>query len=273
MINNFALIIGSMKCGTTSLFRYLSEHPQISPCKQKEPNFFASDLNWEKGFDWYQKLWDFDPTKHLIALEGSTHYTKIPKFPNAAQRISTVKANFKFIFIMRNPLDRIESHYTHGFQANWQSIKQPIEDIENNHALEVSQYAMQIDEYYKKFSPDNILLLNFEDLKLDPSSLLRRVCLFLGIDDSFPFSNIRSVSNTSKGKIIDSPMWSSIKPIVQYFPWRFQQAIRRSIGKEVGEKIKLSDHQRDLVLKELHDDLCKLKRDYDVDISRWGIKV
>ena len=43
MINNFALIIGTMKGGTTSLFAYLAEHPQISPCRQKEPRFFSND--------------------------------------------------------------------------------------------------------------------------------------------------------------------------------------------------------------------------------------
>lgn len=45
MINNFAVIIGCMKCGTTSLFYYLSQHPQIAACNPKEPNFFADDLN------------------------------------------------------------------------------------------------------------------------------------------------------------------------------------------------------------------------------------
>ena len=45
MIANFALIIGAMRCGTTSLFSYLSQHPEVAPSTPKEPDFFANDGN------------------------------------------------------------------------------------------------------------------------------------------------------------------------------------------------------------------------------------
>lgn len=275
MINNFLLIVGAMKCGTTSLFYYLSEHPSICPCSQKEPNFFANDQNWSKGFSWYQSLWDFEPSKHLVAMESSTHYTKMPDFPNASERISKVgqNVNFKFIYVMRDPIERIESQYTHGLQKNWPSTQQPVEQGISKHSLELSKYAKQIDEYYKRFSSEDILLLNFEDLKLDPLGLLKNVCLFLNIDDSFQFARTNKVTNISTEKIIDSPVWTAIEPIAQYWPWRLRKSVRSTLGKKVGDKVKLSDGQKAFVLNELNDDLYKLKFSYGIDISRWGIEI
>lgn len=82
-MNNFALIVGSMKCGTTSLFSYLAQHTQISACNDKEPRFFTNDHKWAKGFEWYQSLWDWDHNQHKIALEASVDYTRVPFRPNA----------------------------------------------------------------------------------------------------------------------------------------------------------------------------------------------
>ena len=93
MMDNFALIIGAAKSGTTSLFYYLAEHPEISSCSIKEPNFFTDDEKLSKGWGWYQNLWTWDSEIHKIAMEASTSYTKIPYFPNAAERIVKMPAS------------------------------------------------------------------------------------------------------------------------------------------------------------------------------------
>lgn len=275
MIKKFLLIIGSMKCGTTSLFYYLSEHPSICPCKIKEPNFFANHENLSKGFNWYQKLWDFKPDRHTIAMESSTHYTKIPLFPNAADFISRVDKNieFKFIYIMRNPIDRIESHYTHSLQAKWGSNIKPIDEDINNQIIEVSKYAKQINEYFHRFSPDNILLLNFEDLRNDPLKLLENICNFLDIDPFFKFSRISNIRNISTEKYIYSKTWSVIEPIAQHLPLIIQNNIRNTLCKKIVNKLRISHEQRNFILNELHDDLYELNSKYGIDIARWGLEI
>ncbi len=73
----FGLIIGAMKSGTTSLFELLAQHPQISASAEKEPSFFnrdSDDDEWRR----YTDLWRWDPSRHLIALEASTSYSKSP---------------------------------------------------------------------------------------------------------------------------------------------------------------------------------------------------
>ena len=176
MINNFVLIIGAMKCGTTSLFAYLAQHPQIAACRKKETFFFSANGCWNRGFDWYQSLWDWNPDSHKIALEASVDYTRIPSYPNAAERIATLsdRANFKFIYILRNPLERIESHYTHGLAQNWESTQNPLTEEIHPELIEASQYGRQIKEYYQRFPSENILLVNFKDLKKEPFNLLKK---------------------------------------------------------------------------------------------------
>jgi len=274
MIDNFALIIGAMRCGTTSLFYYLAQHPQISACTMKEPNFFASDDNWANGFDWYQGLWDWDPLNHTVALEGSTHYTKIPWHPNAAARIATTRAKFKFIYIMRNPLDQIESQYKyarlHGF------MKRPIQDM-LPYLIGVAKYATQIEEYYKRFPAQTILLLDFEDLKEHPLGLVETVCGFLGIDPSCDFKGVGETHNPYRSGSINHPMWDllrhlrPLKSISKFVPARQKNAIRHFLARKAEARFTLSAEQRDYVLQQLRGELHKLTVRYGFDVSKWGI--
>jgi hypothetical protein len=88
----FLIVIGGMRCGTTTLFSYLSRHPRICPCVLKEPNFFAERLVRHPPSATYEELWDFDPARHRYALEASTGYTKAPLEPNVADRSGHVCA-------------------------------------------------------------------------------------------------------------------------------------------------------------------------------------
>lgn len=79
----FGLLIGAMKAGTSGLYDAVREHPEICECRAKEPNFVSRDERWAEGFEAYRNLWDFDPRRHRVRFEGSTSYTKIPRWPNA----------------------------------------------------------------------------------------------------------------------------------------------------------------------------------------------
>lgn len=285
MIDNFALIIGAMKCGTTSLFSYLAQHPQISPCSEKEPNFFSKDLNWSKGFNWYQSLWDLDSTEHKFAMEASVNYTKVHNhhYIHTTDRILSLKEqgiDFKFIYIMRNPLDRIESHYSHGQAMSWKSTIKPISEGIDKHLIETSRYAKQIEVYYQKFSADSILLLNFEDLKADPYSTIAKVCRFLDIDTDYNFEEINTIHNANKQRIVYANSWRSLRrnkllrSLAGLIPTKQKEMFRDLLfSHQLEEKIKLSPEQRNFILQELQEDLHKLSCEYGVDVSSWGIEV
>jgi len=80
------LVIGAMKCGTTKLCHLLGQHPDVFMCEPKEPEFFAKDKKYKRGWDWYESLFTAGEGKTAIG-EGSVTHTKSLRFPNAASRI------------------------------------------------------------------------------------------------------------------------------------------------------------------------------------------
>ena len=287
-LDNFTLIFGAMKCGTTSLFNYLAEHPQIAPCKAKEPNFFTHEKSWQKGIEYYRTLWDYEPNIHTTAMEASINYSKVPRLVNAAERIHKMaieeEVRFKLIYVIRNPIERIISHCTHDLEERW-SIRynHPIMHGIPYPAINVSKYAMQLDEYYQRFSPESILLLHADDLRASPQQVLKQVCSFLDIDDSFAFSNLSKQHNPSKGKTVTNKAWPTVNkyvasPLIQYLPQPLRsptmQTVKSWFGTgKVQQKFELSDTQYHFVLEELRSDLQRLRAEYGVDISKWNLEI
>jgi len=183
-IETFVLIIGAARSGTTSLFHCLAAHPQIAACSKEEPNFFSDDAKWRQGPTNYYALWPtFDPAIHRCALEASTNYARFPHHPGVAHRIRMLSrrdgVRFKLIYIMRNPLDRIEAHLAHAIARG---RRKPDPDHGLRGALAVSSYARQLDRYAPHFPAEDLLLLDFDDLRADRVAVVARCLAFLGLD-------------------------------------------------------------------------------------------
>jgi hypothetical protein len=274
----YALIIGAMKSGTTSLFSLLSQHPEILACREKEPQFFTDDAKFAGGVEAYEKLWPAaDDAGGRVWLEASTNYTKLPAFANAADRIATFTGDFRFIYMLRDPIERIESHYTHGLADGWLSENA---DLKNEpHLINVSRYAMQIAEYYARFPAEKILLLRFEDFAAEPMGALRRICVFLGIDPEFSFRSSDRPMNTNRDRLLEkSPLLGGlgevpgVSSLARLAPKRLVSLARTRLPRSGGENIRLNADQREFVLKELREDLARLEQEFGFDTSAWRAK-
>ena len=104
------IIIGAQKCGTTSLHYYLNLHPQILMSREKELNFFITERNWSKGVDWYRSQF---VEKAEIYGESSPNYTDYIRFGGVPERMYSVVPDARLIYILRDPIERIVSHYVH----------------------------------------------------------------------------------------------------------------------------------------------------------------
>lgn len=177
------IIIGAMKAGTTTLFELLAQHPAICRSWAELPGVsFTKEINYfrktyQKGdtplhYDW---RFPFVPTRHAWTLEASPNYTKWPGSKGVPARIASLGGNTKLAYILREPVDRIESHLAHtlhgrGKLANMQ------------HCIRTSRYAMQLDKFMRHFDRDDVLLLDFQELQRDPARLLAEICDFLSIE-------------------------------------------------------------------------------------------
>jgi len=108
------LIIGAQKTGTSSLFNYLSMHPQVINSNKKEVHYF--DKNFERPLNWYKQFFPFKFIANNYTIGEAT-----PDYlyhPFVAQRIYNTIPGVKLIIILRNPVERVISHYFQAVRKN-----------------------------------------------------------------------------------------------------------------------------------------------------------
>ena len=175
------VIIGAMKCGTSSLHDRLGALPGFFMSEPKEPNFFSDDPVWERGLPWYCSL--FAPASPTaLCGESSTHYTKLPTHPAASGRLAATLPNAKLVYVMRNPVERLVSQYRHEWTRK--EVREPFEVAVRLHSrfVDYSCYQMQLEPYLRAFGPHAVLPVFFERLVAFPAAELARVLGFLGAE-------------------------------------------------------------------------------------------
>jgi hypothetical protein len=158
------VIIGAMKCGTTSLFRWLEEQPEVRLPEIKEPHFFSRNDRWDRGLDWYRSLFA-DADADALTGEASASYTD-PRFsPLAADRMARIVPRARLIFLVRDPVERIRSHYRHEVQRSRERrpLVEALEDPENPY-LRSSLYHRALAPYLDRFPREQVLVARLEDL-------------------------------------------------------------------------------------------------------------
>ncbi|MBD2485205.1 sulfotransferase [Planktothrix sp. FACHB-1365] len=173
------IIIGAMKCATSTLHEQLALQPGIFMSQLKEPNFFSNDEEYEKGWNWYLSHFESAPVDAFCG-ESSTHYTKLPTYPETIQRIQHHLPKAKFIYVMRHPIDRLVSQYIHEWTQK--VITEEINLALKNHPelIDYSCYMMQLQPYFETFGQDRVLPIFFERMLSYPQAELERVCEFIG---------------------------------------------------------------------------------------------
>ena len=180
------VIIGAMKSGTTSLHHYLNLHPEICMSRQKELDFFNKDKNWNRGVEWYRSHF---VGQGKIYGESSPNYTDYPISKNVPQRMFSVIPAAKLIYIVRNPIERIISHYTHlsAIGKEQQSIERALSELDSNLYVTRSKYYFQLSQFLEFYSPSNILVISSEELSNYPQKVILKVFQFLEVDREFEF--------------------------------------------------------------------------------------
>lgn len=231
-------LIGAMKSGTTTLHELLARHPQLSMCEPKEPcHFVAPEVlashwpeMWRKGY-WqdeaaYLALFPAKPGARYRG-ESSTDYSKRPLIDGVASRIADYNPQARFVYIMRDPVERTISHYWHMVELRGE-MREPLAAIqEDPHFTEVSHYADQLAPYLERFGRDRLHVLTFESLKRDPQAAVRGVFEWLGVDPDFVPDELAAAHNVTPDSVRQkragmqllerlrhSGAWSAVGPFV-----------------------------------------------------------
>src|SRR5581483_7937596 len=203
------IIIGAQRGGTTSLYAYLSQHPQIAPAVTKEVHFF--DNNFEKGIGWYRTQFPFLIEKSIaknigkqnfITGEASPYYLFHPHVP---ERVAKVVPGAKLIVLLRNPVDRAYSHYYHEVELGHEKLSfeealaqeeartheecarivadQHYRSYNHQHYTYLSRgiYANQVQRWLNLFPREQLLVIKSEDFYADPDGIFQQTLAFLDV--------------------------------------------------------------------------------------------
>jgi hypothetical protein len=202
------IIIGAAKAGTTALYYYLKQHPQIYMSPVKEPRFFAfgpgdvefggpGDVELHRSIvvnlEAYQALFR-DVSGELAVGEASPVYLCNPK---AAGRIASLVPNARLVAILRHPVERAYSHFLHLIRDGVEPLtdfSQALEAEEERardnweyrwRYKELGFYSVQLKNYFDIFDRKQMKIYLYEDFDADPKSVLSDIYRFLGVDDTF----------------------------------------------------------------------------------------
>jgi hypothetical protein len=189
----YAMIIGAMKSGTTTLHYILAQHPEIATGLRKELNFFRRRKREARGVADYEAMFPrLDKLQHAYTLESSPNYTKPGRWDFVPSRIAELPGRKRLVYVLRNPIERIDSHIAHNVaEGRWTAEKWPLQQV-----LNISAYASQLAKFEKVGLLDDVLLVDFSELSADPVGLAYRIHDFLGIPRVEPRSV--EIKNTRK---------------------------------------------------------------------------
>lgn len=276
------VVIGGMKCGSTSLWKYLSIHPEISlPTKRKNLDFFDTRDNWNKGIGWYESFFHAKSNKHKVFGEVSTEYSKYPVSVDVAKNMHSIIPNAKILYIVRDPIERIRSHYIHnlGNTTENRDFEQAVCNLPNQY-INFSCYFFQIEQYLAYYKKENILIILSEELKKDPENILKKIFTFIGVDNSFNI-NQRITSNTFSERRRWNYIGRKLRKSVKYFDYynyyksKYPKLIfllEKSLSTPVKKPI-VTQGIRNCLLKQISPDIIKLQNTFHLDLSHWDIEV
>ncbi|MDX1637125.1 MAG: sulfotransferase [Balneolaceae bacterium] len=265
------MIIGAQKCGTTTLSKILQHHPGVVCCDEKEPHFFSETDDWRSHIDEYHAM--FPQKSGVKYFEASTTYTFYPyRNLHIWDDIYTYNPEMKFIYLVRNPYDRIVSSYMHAYEKGHTDNTFEEALIFDRFHTEITRYYTQIYPYIKKFGAEQVLLIEFDEFIHHRQRVMRQVSNFLELDFTlFPaFEEVHANKSVGGRKIhhkYDSPP-IYLKAVRKFLPSLWNK-ITDNADRAFYEKPRLEESHKELISNFLRLDIIELQKLMNRDLSHW----
>jgi hypothetical protein len=290
------LIIGGARCGTTVLFEYLDQHPEVFTCEPKEPHFlaFAGTATTFKGpgdeiinarsitdFKAYEKLFAAAGTAKAIG-EGSvtTLY-----YREAIANIRRYVPSARLICILRNPMDRALS----AFSYMRSRMFEPLESFEEALAAEDGRiaagwqhlfhykrgglYYEQLARFFDAFGREQIQVILYDDLIKDSLDVVRRCLSFIGVDAGLlptrlPIPLASGEPRSPRLQRLLVYLAPAKYAVERWLPQSLQNRIRTAVNSNLVPH-RMQPGTRRQLSEEFGDDIVRLEKLIDRDLSHW----
>lgn len=273
------LIVGAMKCGTTTLFMDLCAHPSVFMPDDKEPHNLCDDeALTPHGIESYGSL--FRPARpDQICGEASTGYSKIPYFGDVVSRaLRVLGRDLRIIYIVREPIARIVSHHYHNYAngACGPDIGRTIE--EDPRLIDYTRYATQIEPWLEAYGPEAVRVIRFESFVRDRRAYGADLHRFLGIAPRPELIDPGAVHNRGEGKAVPRGLTGVLRTglykryLRRMAPdavreWAKRSLLPRAPERPAGPSAALVDR----LIDELSPELERLRRIMGSDVPIWDM--
>lgn len=274
------IIGGAPKCGTSSLYFWLADHPQLCASKVKETNYFADKVgtsNAERNFinngvDDYSHFFKHC-NNQVKAYEASSHYLYDE---NALNHLTALPTNPKFIFILRDPKAQIHSHYRMLKYRVKRFNGDLNEYLERPNVTYQAEYVTFLKKWYNKIGADRVKVMIFEDLMKNKESNLLSVCDFLGVDKSF-YKNFDFQHRNETVAIKSGWLHKTGLKLQPLIPTSVQKALVPLYLKMNSNALPKKTDEEQKALEKLNPFAERIKKEVnaflpDLDVSSWNKK-
>ncbi len=287
------LVVGIEKAGTTSIYQYLNQHPQVYMSPVKETNFLERD--WEnfqgkpnpKRIDTWEKYCNlFNNVQDEIAIgEVSPNY--LFHYKSSSERIIKYVPDVKMIAILRNPVDRAYSDYLMHLRdsINVEKVRSLTEQVkfhaDTSFTIKKGFYYTPVKYYFDTFGKERVKIYLYNDLSEDSLAMMQDMYQFIGVNSNFTpdTSQRQQVAAVPKNQSLNNliktknPVRSAVSSVLRaVIPLEMRQKLRSGLinlnsgGKELQP---LSSEERKILADFYHEDILKLQDLIQRDLSCW----
>jgi hypothetical protein len=285
------------------MHRYLGSHPEIFMSATKELNFFVTagwwrapherSAAWSRGLSWYEEQFQ-DGTRHRVRGESSPCYTMEDGSRLAAERIAAVLPEARFIYLVRDPIARIRSHYMQDLSVRLVSPRVTLDQILDagpdgpprlsamwSGYVHTSMYARQLSVYLDYFGLDQFAVVPLRRLRDETARTMRELFEFVGVSSDFSPPNLEERYNRQNQRLMRSRLardayWN---PTLRSWLSRLPNGLKR-VGKRVVMRSRPYDADRLAWIspQNIHrltemfaSDRQELERLTGLDLSHWTV--
>jgi hypothetical protein len=270
------LVIGAMKSGTSSLRDYLRAHPDVYVPPEEELHYFAEGINWAKGLDWYRSRFA-DAGTAIAVGEKSPTYAMVPEHPGVPERIAALLPDVRLLYVVREPIARIRSHFVHQFGRGHEHLRIARAVREDPRYLDTTRYAMQLERYLDWFPAEQLMVITSEQLDHERAATFRRIAAFCGVDPDVELEALDQRSHESGSKQVPVGVTARLRniPALRKAAEALPAPVRSRIGAATRRELQPDELELDAstqawIIDQLRPDLVGLRRWLGEDFAAWG---
>jgi len=293
-------VIGAGKSGTTSLYHYLKQHPQIFMSPVKEPKYFAlagHDLDF-KGPGDSRIVPDTTTTEsaYLALFEGAGDEPVVGEASTiylgdfgAAAKMAGQVPDARLVAVLRHPADRAYSAYLHLRRDGYETLDSFADALASEaerarlgyyyhwYLRARGFYGRQLQEFYDSFPREQIRIYLFEDFESSPQRVLSDIFRFLGIDETFKADTSARHNQSGIPRHLKTQTFlNKAHPLKQwlkrFIPEHWGHRVISMIQPGLVEKPAMPPDVRAELTEDFRDDILHLQDLIERDLSHWLVR-